>query len=191
MHFILNSDRGNNITKTPYSEKKLETHRKYHGYKDITTQYGRLIEKSIIINSKEQQYIVHSVGVNDEQSLGKLGLLLFYHGSRGTGWMSALKYTRWIEYARQYKLLIVFGQAHGEQVYPHKHKYYDQVTHSELYFEIRDTVPGFNDDIQYTKDVIEAIKSSNNIDNDRIYFVGHSNGGVFLMFVSWSPPKYI
>jgi poly(3-hydroxybutyrate) depolymerase len=176
MHFILENDRGHNFNKTPYSEEILERHVKYYGCKDVTTQYGRLIEKSLIINSKDRQYIVHEY---NNQLTERLGLLLFYHGSRGTGWMSSLEYTRWIEYARENKLLIIFGQAQGEQVYPHKHKYYNHVTHGELYFEIRDCVPGFQDDIQYTIEVIKAAKSLYNIDDNRIYFVGHSNGGVF------------
>lgn len=94
--------------------------------------------------------------------------------------MSALEYTRWIEVAQTQNLLIAFGQADGIQEYPHKHEHYDNhITHGELYFEIRDITNGFENDLEYTKMLIQDIKKNYNIDNDRIYFIGHSNGGVF------------
>jgi len=173
MYYKLDDNRGHNISNITSFEEKLETHIKYLEHKNINTQYGKLIEKTI----KNRKYIVHE---HNNSMSEILGVLLFYHGSRGTGWMSALEYTRWIEYAQQNKLLIVFGQAQGEQLYPHKHPHYnDQITHGELYFEIRDNTTGFHEDIEYTQQILEDVKLNYHIDNKRVYFVGHSNGGVF------------
>lgn len=80
--------------------------------------------------------------------------------------------------------MIAFGQARGKQIHPYKHEVYNNISHGELYFEIRDNTSGFHEDIKYTNDVIEDLKLNYDIDNKKIYFVGHSNGGVFGCLLS-------
>ena len=77
--------------------------------------------------------------------------------------MSALNETRWIEYLNKHSLLIVFGQATGVEETPHIHKDYNHISYGERYWEIRDCVPGFTEDLVYTEKIIEDVKKNNNI----------------------------
>lgn len=76
MHFTLDNNRDNKLTN---AKEKLKTHIKYTGHKDVTTQYGRLVEKQLIVNNTERRYVIQ-IPTHDIQ----IGLLIFYHGSRGT-----------------------------------------------------------------------------------------------------------
>lgn len=80
MYLTLNSDRGGNST------RELELSHKYLNHKEINTQYGKLVQKDI----NNRHYVVLKTD-------NAKGILMYYHGSRGNAWMSALEETRWIE----------------------------------------------------------------------------------------------
>lgn len=75
-----------------------------------------------------------------------------------------------------------FLQAKGNIVEPYIHEYYKDIYYGELYFEVRDNVPDFDEDIQYTKNVINLTKEKYKINN--IFALGISNGGVFCTLLS-------
>jgi predicted esterase len=103
-------------------------------------------------------------------------LLVFYHGSRDLAWDVALN-TSFINQLPD-NFIVVFGQATLENLEPPSfHKMWGNITYGEIYWEIRDFTPEFTADIEYTKDLISNIKSIYNI--DKIFHLGHSNGGVF------------
>lgn len=116
------------------------------------------------------------------------GLLLFYHGSRDIAWVNALTYTSLATYAKEYNLCVVFGQATGEVRKPEIHPKYCDASFGDIYWEIREDRPQFHKDIKYTQDVIVDMSSRYSIDKERIYFIGHSNGGVFGMILALHLP---
>jgi predicted esterase len=107
-------------------------------------------------------------------------LLLFYHGSCDSAWANALEYTGFSELDDN--IITVYGQASGNIVPSHKHSIYSYTSFGELFWEIRDCVKGFDEDLDYTKIVIEIMKKMYDI--KKVYFVSHSNGGVFALLMA-------
>lgn len=106
--------------------------------------------------------------------------LVFYHGSRGLAWVSLLFKTNFLE---SFDGTIIFGQAWGDVLYPLIHPTFGGISYGELYFEIRDIIPQFQIDLEYTKYLVNILKSF----STNIYFVGHSNGGVFGLLLALYP----
>lgn len=127
----------------------------------IQTQHVQLMQQGVSINGHERSY-VHTVSNNEE---GK-DLIIYYHGSRGNAWMSALNETRWIEHSNDF--IIVFGQAEGTVEQPHIHDHYKYISYGELYWEIRDNAKQFQNDLSYTDKIISDMKQKYNI--DRVFF---------------------
>lgn len=110
-------------------------------------------------------------------------LLLFYHGSCECAWNASM-YTG---FSGHDNIITVFGQARGEIIESHPHPEYGSLpggytSFGELYWEIRDLVNGFTDDLDYTKEILNTMREIYCIRN--IYFVGHSNGGVFGLLLA-------
>ena len=166
----LDPNRGNDDT------KELELCSKYLGRDEVVTQYGKVIRRNIRVDNHDRYYLILEPELVDENT----GLLIYYHGSRDDAWMNALYTTRYIEYAIKANLIIVFGQAKGERELPHIDKYYGSVSHGNLYWEIRDNAPQFTNDLHYTEKILLDVSHNNN----RVYFIGHSNGGVFACLVA-------
>lgn len=62
-----------------------------------------------------------------------------------------------------------------------------RTTFSEIYWEIRDFEAGFAADILYTKQIINDLTSRYKV--NKIFHVGHSNGGVFNLQLAIHMPK--
>lgn len=157
------------------AQTELSICKEYINLDEITTQYGTLKRKNIVIDNHKRHYIIF---LPDNPT----GILVYYHGSRGNAWMSALNETKWIEHAHAQKeqLIIVYGQAEGKIEEPHIHPHYGGVSYGELYWEVRNNTEQFDNDIKYTREIISREASGLN----RKYFVGHSNGGVFGCLVA-------
>jgi predicted peptidase len=102
--------------------------------------------------------------------------IIFFHGSRSIAYECAFDVTNLLV---TWKGPIIFGQAGapGEIISPYIHPIFGDVSYGELYFEIRDEVSQFKIDLEYTKILI------NYLGNRNIYFMGHSNGGIFGLLV--------
>jgi predicted esterase len=136
----------------------------------ITTQFGKL--KHVKLATRE--FYVH-IPLKTVPSK----ILIFLHGSRGNALIHAMYRTSLIRFT---DYIVIFAQAKGNQKPPHLHKYYNQISFGKLYFEIRDTVPGFKDDLQFMNDILNYGNTEFNIDN--YYLMGHSNGGVFACLMA-------
>jgi pimeloyl-ACP methyl ester carboxylesterase len=129
---------------------------------DVETQYGTL--KYLSLGTRYGYYFKpHDKCTN---------LLLFYHGSRDCALNQALIETTLLKYATEYNMIVFFGQADGVLEQPTIHPIYKDINFGHLYWSIKES-QNMIKDIEYTKRVIEYFKLPN------VYYIGHSNGGVF------------
>ena len=145
------------------------------------------ISKNNIIkeNIFENRYYLHTSPIPNHTN--KNDLILFYHGSRDIAWTQVLEYTNFVDIAKSNNYIVAFGQSSGIINKPEIHPYYGDASFGELYWEIRDTYPQFDEDLAYTENIISNIKSKYEINN--IYFIGHSNGGVFALLLALYMPN--
>lgn len=129
---------------------------------DVETQYGTL--KYLSFGTRYGYYFKTHDDCHN--------LLLFYHGSRDCALNQALIETTLLKYASEYNMIIFFGQADGVLEEPTIHPIYNDINFGHLYWAIKES-QNMIADIEYTKQVIDYFKSSN------VYYIGHSNGGVF------------
>ena len=163
------------------------------------SQYGTTEEKSFFINGKERKFVLHTPLDYQHQTDQKVKLILFFHGSRESAWNAALRDTRLIElsntlyHEKNEVLLIAFGQARGKATknFVKMHSFYDyQITFGEFYWEIRDYNPEFQTDLLYTTHIIDQLCTEFNVDKEFVYYIGHSNGGVFGCLLSVYLPNH-
>jgi predicted esterase len=130
------------------------------------------------------RFYLYCVGEGD--IVNEYNLLVFHHGSRDLAWNVALKSTL-------PKLLpnyiIVYAQASLEHLAktPSFHPAYGNITFGEIYWEIRDHLPEFVSDIEYTRNILSSIQTKYNI--NKIFSLGHSNGGVFNLQLAIHMPN--
>jgi len=141
------------------------------------------ISKSNIIkkNILDQRYYLHTIPTQIDNDL-----ILFYHGSRDIAWTQILEYTNLANLTNK-NYITAFGQSSGTINKPVIHPDYKYASFGELYWEIRNTVLQFEEDLLYTKTIISEITSQYKINN--IYFIGHSNGGVFALLLALYMPN--
>lgn len=158
---------------TPEQEKIIEL---YHELSQtitnqdyITTEFGKL--EYVKINDRE--IYIHIPRTNASK------VLIFLHGSRGSALIHAMHRTNLIKFTNY---IIIFAQATGTKKDPHLHKYYNQISFGKLYFEIRDTTPGFKKDLQFMNDILDYAENKFCVEN--YYLMGHSNGGVFACLMA-------
>lgn len=152
-------------------------------YKDVSTLYQH---ENVTRFDLGDRYYLCATPVNPQKIYG---LLVFYHGSRDIAWTNALEYTKLVNYAEEYNVIIIFGQASGKIKAPTIHPHYHDASFGEIYWEIREDKPQFVKDIEYTQNIIDNMLSKYKIDQERIYFLGHSNGGVFAMLLALHLPN--
>lgn len=174
MENMLTVHLADNRGKSESVHEELELAALYLGHNIVRTQFGVVRQHDFSDSRRHCVYVLPDV-INAETSI-----LMYYHGSRGNAWISALYETRWIEYCNSRNMIVVFGQAEGEIADPHIHEHYGYVSYGERYWEIRDNFPQFDRDLQYTKDIIKHFTSTIPFQEPKVYYCGYSNGGVIL-----------
>lgn len=156
---------------TPLDKQCYDYYISNIGLDNPITIKNRLVQR-INLNVKGQSryaILVHPKNGNQDA-------LIFYHGSRSIAWESLWITTSFLD---TFDGTIIFGQAHGTIIEPYIHPKFGDVSYGELYFEIRDEDPQFQIDLEYTKLLVELLNGKKNI-----YFVGHSNGGIFGLLLA-------
>lgn len=146
-------------------------------YDDVSTIEMDGIKKEVILNDR---YYLYNIPDNNLQH----DLILFYHGSRDTAWTQVLEH---VGLLKNKNYIIAFGQSSGVVEKPTIHKHYGYASFGELFWEIDDLSPQFDEDLLYTKAIVNDIKTQYDIKN--VYFIGHSNGGVFALLLALYTPN--
>lgn len=147
-----------------------------------------VIKKYVTLsNNKMRSYLIKISNTFDYTT--PTDCTLFFHGSRDLHWDVALISTNMLND----NFLTVYLQGNNQGSFelemPHLHKFYNYVSYGENFFEIRDYVSNFNEDIEYVKLVKNTIIETYQIKNFNA--VGHSNGGVFVcLFPVYLPNEF-
>jgi predicted esterase len=124
-----------------------------------------------------------------KKTQSKYKCLIYYHGSRGTAWEQVLKITTFHINPLYDDFYLVYGQCDIQNITePFIHSAYNHPCFGEIYWEIRDFTPGFSEDLEYTKLLVEKLRNDHT-DIEDIYFIGHSNGGVFALLMALYLPN--
>lgn len=137
-----------------------------------TEKYDIYKHHVMLANGKQRSYLIK---INKNIDISKIkNCIFFFHGSRDLHWDVAMVSTNLLSD----DFIVVYLQGHLNLIEPTIHEHYNYVTYGENFWEIRDFVPQFDEDIEY----IKLVK----FDIDRLYgfsnyfAIGHSNGGVFV-----------
>lgn len=147
-------------------------------YENIANIMVNGIVKEDLFNDR---YYLHTIPENKDNSYN---LIVFYHGSRDIAWAQVLEYT---ELHKNNKYIVAFGQASGEISKPVIDPDYGYASFGEIFWEIRHGHQQFTEDILYTRALVGDMKEQYNINN--VYFIGHSNGGVFALLLALYTPN--
>lgn len=167
---------------------------------DISTEIYNL-EINNIDTFETPDYIIykHYVQVGDDVSRSYLikipktcnlsnvkKCIMFFHGSRDLHWNVAILSTNMLH--EDYITIYLQGNNQGcfNLEIPHIHKNYGYITYGENFFEIRDYLDNFIEDIKYVKLVKKNVMSKYNL--NMFYAIGHSNGGVFVTLLPFYLP---
>lgn len=148
-------------------------------YNDISKIEVNGIKKEIIVNDR---YYLHAIPENVDDDYD---LILYYHGSRDIAWTQVMEHVDLLKHKDKY--IVAFGQASGVIEKPEIHKDYGYASFGEIFWEINDLKPQFDEDLFYTKAIVHNMKEQYNINN--VYFIGHSNGGVFALLLALYTPN--
>ena len=108
-------------------------------------------------------------------------VIIYYHGSRDIA-ITQSEYTNLLSLNDKY--IIAFGQASGEQCTPYVDEY-GFAAFGEIYWGLAGDQ--FEEDLLYTRALILDLQDQYNINN--IYFIGHSNSGVFALLLALYLPN--
>lgn len=142
----------------------------------------KIRRRNIIIDNcvKSRFYLYTENEINKNYNL-----IIFYHGSRDLAWEQIYD-TNLLKLFPDF--IIVFGQCDITDIKaPYYHKSFHNIAFGEIYWEIRDCESQFYVDIEYTKKIIDDMKSMYNIKS--IFHIGHSNGGVFNLQLAIHMPN--
>jgi predicted esterase len=148
-------------------------------YSDISKISVNGIIKETILNDR---YYLHTAPKNPTDVVD---MILFYHGSRDIAWSQILEYTNL--QSMEGKYVIAYGQCSGTIQKPVIHPHYGYASFGEIFWEIRHAHPQLQEDIFYTRAIVGDMKEQYNIRN--VYFIGHSNGGVFGLLLALYTPN--
>ena len=147
-------------------------------YKDVSKITANNIIKEFILNDR---YYLHTIPKN---ACTSYDLILFYHGSRDIAWSQILEYTNLLSINEKY--IVAFGQASGTINKPEIHPDHGYASFGEIFWEIRDSEQ-LDEDLLYTRAIVNDMKEQYMIKN--VYFIGHSNGGVFALLLALYTPN--
>ncbi|AJF96962.1 alpha/beta hydrolase [Pandoravirus inopinatum] len=125
-------------------------------------QYGRTDMERL---ENDRIVLVHAPRSLLEATKTKVPLVLFFHGLGSHPWKTALYGTGWRRLAHQHGFIVAFavGTDCGAQ--------HDR----RCGFRIRDPTL----DMAYARNIVDHVCRTRNVDESRIYCVGHSNGAIF------------
>ena len=163
MEISVSQQTSNIIEQKPYSTEILEIVKK----KSYEDELGRAYTVEL---KGDRMCVVHEPSSIDK-SLDKVyPCVFFFHGLGNWAWTCALKKTIWREVSTKNKFYVVFAQGTdcGSLI---------------------DKSNGFNvkypeEDFEYLKGLISYIKNNYQIDSNRLYYAGYSNGAIFSSLVA-------
>lgn len=129
---------------------------------------GRTVRDTVQVGDQEREYFIHRPANADPDK--PLPVVLIYHGVGsnevgGVGAEHMEEVTRFSEKADEEGFIAVYMQGNPDR----NHSW----NNGQWAFSR-------NDDIEYTKQVIEEVSRENNVDSSRIYAVGFSQGESFV-----------
>jgi predicted esterase len=130
----------------------------------------------------DDRYYLHTV---PKDTNDVVDMILFYHGSRDIAWTQIIEYTNLLSIGEKY--VVAFGQSSGAIQKPQIDPYYGYASFGEIFWEIRHGYSQLDQDIFYTRAIIGDMKEQYKIRN--IYFIGHSNGGIFGLLLALYTPN--
>jgi len=137
------------------------------------------IIKETILNDR---YYLHTA---PKDSNNTVDMILFYHGSRDIAWAQILEYTNLLSIGEKY--VVAFGQCSGVIQKPEIHPHYGYASFGEIFWEIRHAHSQLEEDLLYTRAIVGDMRDQYKIRN--VYFIGHSNGGVFGLLLALYTPN--
>lgn len=156
---IVVNENGNNSQ--PYPERLLEFH-------------------EVLVNGVEDEWYEYIPEGYDPAR--KTPLVLSMHGGLMTGWGQAI-YTSWTMVADRDNIIVVFPNAHANRLWTLEGSDREKAACEEMPEELRlhfaAPTPEENHDIKFTFALLEKIKEKYNIDEERIFMQGMSNGSMF------------
>jgi len=110
----------------------------------------------------------------------KTPLVLAMHGGLMTGWGQAV-YTSWTLVAERDNIIVVFPNAHSRRLWTLEATEVELKVNSQLPDEIKQNLApnDENPDIKFILALLEYLKGKYNIDEERIFMQGMSNGNMF------------
>jgi predicted esterase len=147
-------------------------------YSDISKISVNGIIKETVLNDR---YYLHTAPKNANDVVD---MILFYHGSRDIAWSQILDHTN-LQSMEGY--VVAYGQCSGSPQKPEIHPDFGYASFGEIFWEIRHAHSQLEEDVFYTRAIIGDMKQQYNIRN--VYFIGHSNGGVFGLLLALYTPN--
>ena len=156
---IVVNESGNNSQ--PYPERLMEFH-------------------EALVNGEEDEWYEYVPEGYDASE--KTPLVLSMHGGLMTGWGQAI-YTSWTMVADRDNVIVVFPNAHRRRLWTLEASDREKLAEKDLPEELRQNhanpTPEDNHDIKFVFALLEKIKQKYNIDEERIFMQGMSNGSMF------------
>lgn len=156
---IVVNENGNNSQ--PYPERLKEFH-------------------EVLVNGEEDEWYEYVPEGYDPSK--KTPLVLSIHGGLMTGWGQAI-YTSWTMVADRDNIIIVFPNAHRRRLWALEATEREMLAGESMPEELRQNfahpTPEDNHDIKFIFALLEKIKGKYNIDEERIFMQGMSNGSMF------------
>ena len=156
---IVVNESGNNSQ--PYPERLMEFH-------------------EALVNGEEDEWYEYVPEGYDAKE--KTPLVLSMHGGLMTGWGQAI-YTSWTMVADRDNVIVVFPNAHRRRLWTLEASDREKLAEKDLPEELRQNhanpTPEDNHDIKFVFALLEKIKQKYNIDEERIFMQGMSNGSMF------------
>lgn len=136
----------------------------------------------ITVEGVEREFIVYQpAGISNGT---KVPLILMFHGSGGTH-QKYYNISGWKEKADQVKCLVAFPQALEFCVVEDGKDNVETRWHTSKIDTIlcSSNIQQPKDDVLYTTELVEFVKSNYGVDDKRVYATGFSNGGSFVSYL--------
>jgi len=127
----------------------------------VASVQAQLIESTIMVDDMERHYVVELPENFDAQNASPV--LIVLHGSGGTG-ITETTLTRFSDYTADNNLILVYPSGYRQGWF---------ALDSDEYRPGSDVV----DDVLFMEMLLEQLQTDYNIDPERIYITGYSNGG--------------